>query len=379
MQYKLRHDISLINCYIVFQVSGRRMEIEKSAFLGLTNLKELDLSSGSISSLPEATLCSIPKLTTVKLGFNAFRHIRDTGLFSTERTTGCMPHLREIDLSSNGLRSLPSGAFRGLETLQTIQLPYNTISNMAEGALQSLHLLRLLDISHNKLVQVQPIVFSEALQLRTLLLNNNLLESLPENLFLSQQRLSLLNISHNRLTSSGLLGVLSGCNSLEMLDGSHNKLNQLNLNMFNSLTGLKLLDFSNNEIEEIQPRAFSEMSLLETLELSGNRIGVIVDGTFRGLHSLRTVNLCNNDITSIHPNVFSDVKKLKSIALCSNNLNAVPNLVHLENLTSLDLSNNRITSVYGQLFRGLPNLQVCFKMYVVVHILKRIYCRLICN
>ena len=86
---------------------------------------------------------------------------------------------------------------------------------------------------------------------------------------------------------------------------------------------LNRLFLNKNEIEEIDPEAFNFLSnTLETLDLSCNRIENLNISTFINLKELKVLNLINNSIQNIDETFYSlsKLKNLQTINLLHNNL-----------------------------------------------------------
>ena len=67
---------------------------------------------------------------------------------------GCCSLLRELDLSSNNLATLPEGTFAGLYNLEILDLSGNRFREVPTTALKPLTKLSILDLSDNTEMQV---------------------------------------------------------------------------------------------------------------------------------------------------------------------------------------------------------------------------------
>jgi len=105
------------------------------------------------------------------------------------------------------------------------------------------------------------------------------------------------------------------------------------------LPSLKFLNLKDNLISHIDPRdTFVEVSLLEELYLDGNQLSHTIEDTsepFKHLSKLRVLGLAANSI-----------KSLGNMAL-----------VGLDNLESIDLSNNVISTIQESPFSSLSHLK----------------------
>ncbi|XP_048222345.1 leucine-rich repeat serine/threonine-protein kinase 2 isoform X6 [Perognathus longimembris pacificus] len=137
--------------------------------LSLKELKVLNLSKNHISSLPENFLEACPKvesfsarmnflatmpflpssITSLKLSQNKFTCVPDVILN--------LPHLRSLDMSSNGIKSLPGPSHWKSLNLRELLFSYNQISilDLSEKA-HTWSRVEKLHLSHNKLKEIPP-------------------------------------------------------------------------------------------------------------------------------------------------------------------------------------------------------------------------------
>ena len=79
-----------------------------------------------------------------------------------ENNYGCCSLLRELDLSSNNLVTLPENALEGLYNLEILILSGNRFREVPSTALKKLHQLGILDLSDNTEMQtISSSAFSE--------------------------------------------------------------------------------------------------------------------------------------------------------------------------------------------------------------------------
>nr|XP_057934054.1 amphoterin-induced protein 2-like [Doryrhamphus excisus] len=135
------------------------------------------------------------------------------------------------------------------------------------------------------------------------------------------------------------------------LDLSHNSLAVLPADWINrTFERLATLVLSRNRIEKIEANAFSSTPHLLHLDLSSNKLSVLNASIFTGLEDLRELLLFGNQIVHILPNTFSGLQSLAKLYLSGNKLTSLPSgLGDGEgplNLTFLDVSSNRLSSVH---------------------------------
>ncbi len=112
------------------------------------------------------------------------------------------------------------------------------------------------------------------------------------------------------------------------------------------------LDLSFNNISRIQSNTFNKLTHLEILNLSYNKI------LFDYTNKLKKLSLNNNRLTKLPPNIFSELVNLSYLDLSSNKFSEFNlTLAKGNQLSTLDLSNNRISSLRNDSFMNLPNLE----------------------
>ena len=91
--------------------------------------------------------------------------------------------LRELYLSSNSLSTLPAGVFDELTVLSDLYLAWNSLSTLPAGVFDELTALSSLRLDVNSLSTLSAGVFDNNTELRILELNHNSLSTLPDDVF----------------------------------------------------------------------------------------------------------------------------------------------------------------------------------------------------
>lgn len=112
---------------------------------------------------------------------------------------------------------------------------------------------------------------------------------------------------------------------------------------FIGLESLEMLDLSQNKLNELPDSVFEPLSSLRNLDLSSNQITHISQESFTGLELLERLYLHSNSIRSIHPAAFDGLEQLLELKLYRNELTKVPAL-KMPHLLLLDLRFNKIPS-----------------------------------
>ncbi|KAI1304259.1 Slit -like protein 3 protein [Halotydeus destructor] len=134
----------LINLQKVFLAECKLGVIAPDAFLQLTNLVELDLSSNLLTSVPSDAFEHEPKLNIrrLQLNGNPIRAVKKNAL-------AMLPHLNNIELSDCQIDLIEPGAFSGLSQLQYLKLDGNRLSTLSALVLQDLPPLFRMDLHKN--------------------------------------------------------------------------------------------------------------------------------------------------------------------------------------------------------------------------------------
>uniref|UniRef100_A0A803TRF2 LRRCT domain-containing protein n=1 Tax=Anolis carolinensis TaxID=28377 RepID=A0A803TRF2_ANOCA len=149
-------------------------------------------------------VCSSPSLSDFPSGFP-----KETRSISVEFTNisiisvdafRALPHLRELHLSNNRLKTLPNSLWRNHPALTALDLTNNLLKDLPLG-LFGLARLQGLNLEGNGMRSVAEDAFRTVPELRFLFLQNNSLEALPRKVFAPLESLEVLDLSHNRLSA----------------------------------------------------------------------------------------------------------------------------------------------------------------------------------
>uniref|UniRef100_T1K7F6 Ig-like domain-containing protein n=1 Tax=Tetranychus urticae TaxID=32264 RepID=T1K7F6_TETUR len=280
-----------------------------SSFINPSNpdsLIELDLSHNSISSL----------------GRSSYHHP-----FST------LTHLKYLNLSANGFKTLYPGVFRGLKRLERLEINSGSLMYLDEHAFDGLE------------------------NLEQLYLQNNRIGSIFLELFQSIVNLHVLNLDGNSITHlTG--GIFTSLNNLRHLSISRNSLHTLDDNSLVGLEMLETLDLSFNQLTKVPTIALQSLKRIKDVNLSGNRLTVLNTRDFVHLPVNRiTVSYCK-ELTSIERMAFWDLPDLTQVNLTDN-----PKLRYIDNfaftgtprLNQVYLKNNCLPSLDSELVNNINN------------------------
>ncbi|KAK9152302.1 hypothetical protein Syun_010611 [Stephania yunnanensis] len=276
--------------------------------------------------------------------------------------------LQYLNLSRNFVQSV---SFPFGSSLLQLDISRNRVSDYGflNYSLSHCQSLNLLNFSDNKIFGKFPsLSLSSCTNLSTLDLSNNLLFGvLPPNLLTNSishldlsynnfsgdfsalqfgrcPKLILLHLSHNGLSGIGFPPSLINCQSLEMLDVSHNALQHKIPSFLGSLKNLKVLSLAKNQFSgEIPAELGRTCGSIRVLDLSGNTLQGGLPWTFVSCSSLQTLNLGSNQLSGdFLITVVSTLRGLVNLYVPFNNITGVvpKSLTNCSQLQVLDLSSN---------------------------------------
>lgn len=242
--------------------------------------------------------------------------------------------LKKLLLASNQLTIIPD-TISIFPTLVILDLHDNKLT-MLPKEMGHLKVLEKLDISHNELTQL-PEEVSDLERLSTLLMQHNALVSLPRS-FGRLANLTNLDVSNNQLEM--IPDDWSQINSLQKLNLSSNQLLNLPASICrNHLLGY--LDLSSNKLSCL-PDDWTNLSSLKELYLRNNRLDALPNLQHCG--KLKELYCARNSFVMMNLSVLPD--SLMIVEFRDNKIKEVDeNIVRLQNLQRLDVSNNDISTL----------------------------------
>ncbi|KAF9393077.1 cysteinyl-tRNA synthetase, partial [Podila verticillata] len=330
-----------------------------SAIDRLLRLRKLDIRQNGILNLDAVS--KLPVLQELLVDYNtnvilsgSFKALVKMSLVKCNMTdinlSGTGETLTSLDLSSNKLSNLPSTLFENLRSLEVLILENNSISSIA--GIGTMKRLKVLMIANNNLSSL-PEEIGLLDSLITLDIHSNNLSELPTAIW----RLSLisLNVSSNLLDtfpdpprSASLNGGSFSNSALTYLEGPMQMSSPSSSPSPSRPKHLPIsLPSQNTCVPYSPPLAMS----LHSLCLSDNRLPDEVMYPLSYFTNLQILNLSHNYIAEIPRNKIPNVGHIVELYLSGNQLTSLPaeDIERLRNLRVLHVNGNRLTTLPAEL------------------------------
>ncbi|KAM9740441.1 transforming growth factor beta activator LRRC33-like isoform 2-T2 [Menidia menidia] len=357
--------------------------INCKAFQSLNRLKSLDISMNGLSSdAVELYLRDKPSLDQLKMTGNSLTRLSRYSFRGSNS-------LRTLIVDDNLISEIAPGTFEQLSQLETLCLAKNNLVHICDFNLHQvrylnlswnsleffvthendqLYHLEILDLSYNKLLFF-PIV-PKLNKLRSLYLQNNMLGTLHSEAAMVSEANSLYGeIVSEKVGMKNSLHAIWRLMPLVYIDLSYNHFTSLPLETLSLLSSLETLNFSYNCLQSISwnIRNYSDSGdirqlifhSLKNLNLQSNGLVYISPLFFDALRQIETLNLQDN---SVQPCAFSDNKQINPNTFCAT-------LGQLRTLKHLNLRENHIKRLEPNTFlrTSLVSLNLAKNQHMVMH------------
>lgn len=163
--------------------------VPSQAFEYLSKLRELWLRNNPIETLPGYAFHRVPSLRRLDLG-----ELKKLDYISDAAFVGLV-NLRYLNLGMCGLKDIPN--LTPLVRLEELELSGNRLEIVRPGSFQGLESLRKLWLMHSQMSVIERNAFDDLKSLEELNLSHNSLHSLPHDLFTPLQKLERVHLNHN--------------------------------------------------------------------------------------------------------------------------------------------------------------------------------------
>ena len=186
------------------------------------------------------------------------------------------------------------------------------------------------------------------------------IDNLPEDLFNDETRLINIDLSNCQIDQLKE-NMFNGLDTLCKINFSNNQINEIPENFFKGLTEITHINFSNNYSKTINKNLFSGLSTIDRIDFSYNKIKCLPENLFYimkseeegdNLKAIAGINFSNNQITTIPNDLFKGILSIQGINFSFNQIISLPENLFLDvnTLWDLNFSNNLIKHVPDNLF-----------------------------
>nr|KAJ3419403.1 hypothetical protein HK105_006997 [Polyrhizophydium stewartii] len=347
LEWNSRHALTSLQCDISGEISDeignlthlRELWLDSNQFegeiprsigriRGLQSLKLSRLNNNKLTGSVPVTLCQLTELRELDLS--------DNSITSLPSMISDLVNLRMLDLSDCLLTEIPEEVFM-LENLEILSLAYHVITAIPPEIGQ-LRRLTSLNMERNEIKEL-PDEIGNLRLLTKLYLEKNQIKKLPEAIG-NLESLEILDLDNNMIKK--LPDEFCDLKRLKKIFLTSNQLEELP-ESFGNLAALKNLNLENNPLEEL-PDDFGNFPKMFLLMLSGNPIKSFPEG-FSKLSDINLMYLNGNQLKEL-PQTLRKLKKLENIRVSSNCLSELPDEIgSLSSLKSLDLDHNQLESI----------------------------------
>ena len=215
------------------------VSLPKNMFKSTKHIRELVIDNSfceeSSTLHPPGSMISSPSIRKVKIRFIKLARLPSHWLL------GC-DNIRDIIIQNSQLKQLPEDLFHYSNQVENINFDYNYIKKLPQNIFKGLKNLKDMSLKHNLLVRIEKPMFN-GLQLRSLDLSHNKIKEI--NLLHTHNSVVNVDLSYNKLTTSEF-GEYGTFDRLEMLNLSHNKIENIYHGIWIAYLSLKHLILHNN-------------------------------------------------------------------------------------------------------------------------------------
>jgi len=347
----------------------------EEVFNQIESLHLYDVSKVTMQECPlppdslQKSFTKMNRLQSLKIHYGEFEFHKSGNLSISELTFSYLQNLNLENLNFTSLKvlnivytenlTIGSNPFKNLLKLERLKIIKSNFV-IEPHIFDDLFQLKYLNLMYNNLTSVPEGAFDKLVNLSQLLLLNNQLKTLPSNIFRQNRKLDLINLNYNCLED-----LPEGLFSNQMFQSFRLK----NYDYCSSKLYLPNNLFNNSFIREVQIQRFSIGHLpgslldgcnnIKKFVVQSGDIREIPRGLFRTNSNIEHIDFANNSLTSVDHEVFNNLPNLKRLRLHLNSLKEIrrEHFVNSTNLILLQLNNNHLENVDNHLLDHLTNLQ----------------------
>ncbi|OVA19240.1 Leucine-rich repeat [Macleaya cordata] len=320
-------------------------------FANLSSLQYLDIScsfyssSSNVSSIDVSWLRGLVNLKMLSLS-GVDLSVASSSTMNWAEPISFLSELKQLDLSDCSISSpVPIYEFlSNLSHLSSLRMGFNFLNSSIPIQLANLTSLSVLDLTD---CQFQGSI-SYLPQLQELYVdrNDNLIVNLTWMFDHQWPKLHTLSVQSTKVFGP-IPDSISNASSLVALDASFCSIQGSLPFSISNLSRLEYLDLSfNSNLTGYLPSSISNLKNLRYLDLSNNNLQGLIPESICKIPFLQLLHLTSNNISGTIPSCITKLQNLYMFDVSSNSIGGTVPLISLINnlnLTSIDLSLNRIT------------------------------------
>ena len=163
-------------------------------FIDQFHLKDLNLSSCCLTGIDDTSFKGLESLERLNISLNKIRYLRGSPFYHMRN------NVKEISLKANDISVVEESVFKQLFKLTTLDLSDNNIHVLQNDQFSDLFMLETLLLSRNKITLLPTRLFESTTALKTLNIAINVLDEDPARLMAAAKKLTVLNLSANFIT-----------------------------------------------------------------------------------------------------------------------------------------------------------------------------------
>lgn len=225
---------------------------------------------------------------------------------------------------NNNRLEISWSTFRGLQSLQKLQLQSNNIHSLQDGIFHVMRMIEIIELDHNNIKSLNRQGFFNLTMLHYLSLSNNSITNIEPDTWEFTQSLITLDLSANNISElqPQHLDCLQRLRHLFLAD---NHIEYLHEKTFDCVKNLEELGLQRNLLSAIiedssAQSPFKVLHKLKKLDLFGNGLKEITVKLLAGLNNLEWLNIGGNDIATVQTGSFEHMTYLQKLILNSSSL-----------------------------------------------------------
>ena len=270
------------------RLRGNHIDANGFSFVGISQLKHLDLSGNRMRAITRNTLKHLNDLITLNLSSSGLEIIGEGTFFSTAK-------LEVLILSYNSLKLIHAGMFYGLRPLKYLELVRSNVTQIPSGVLSVLGNLESLTLS-TEANQIDSHILSGLSSIEIIRYTcevRHMEETRSDQLLPAYQdtQLDYVGVTGCRLPHlrTGWIGSDYSVSYLSDLMLPNNEITSIDWDFFSQFESLVVLDLTDNPIK-VLPN-FDTPMILDELLLAGSNVEQIYPCEMKGLEGLQILDL----------------------------------------------------------------------------------------